>query len=395
MKTEYKPLSLYLHIPFCVRKCFYCDFLSAPTEEAKQERYLNSLRTELEREAKNYEDYQVETVFFGGGTPSLVSPERLLTLLAAIRANYRVAQNPEITIEVNPGTADREKLAAYRQMGINRLSIGLQSAIDKELALLGRIHKAEDFFRVYEDAVKTGFNNINVDLMSAIPSQTESSYRETLQRVLSLKPRPAHISAYSLIIEEGTAFYENTPELPDEETDRRLYKITNDILKENGYHRYEISNYAREGYECRHNRVYWTRGDYAGFGIGAASLVANVRFHNCRDWERYMEAWEAEAAGEGQSGNGVKEEIQQLSKEEQIEEFMFLGLRLTEGVDLRQFRAVFGIEAEALYPGLTDRLESQGLLCCERNASGEKERIHLSELGLDVSNRVMAEFLLQ
>lgn len=188
MKTDKNPLSLYLHIPFCVRKCFYCDFLSGPASEEEKRRYLEALNTELKLEASKYADYRVETIFFGGGTPSLVSPEMLAGILDTIKKNYDVSKEAEITIEVNPGTVDEGKLISYKQMGINRLSIGAQSAIDKELSCLGRIHKAEDFFKTYEDVVKTGFNNINVDLMSAIPSQTESSYRETLKQVLSLNP---------------------------------------------------------------------------------------------------------------------------------------------------------------------------------------------------------------
>lgn len=418
MKTDKIPLSLYLHIPFCVRKCFYCDFLSGTASEEEKQRYLKALHTELKLEAPKYAEYRVETVFFGGGTPSLVSPDGLADILDTVRKSYDVSKEAEITIEVNPGTVDEGKLISYRQMGINRLSIGLQSAIDKELACLGRIHKAADFFKTYEYAVKTGFNNINVDLMSAIPLQTEKSYRETLRQVLSLKPQPSHISAYSLIIEEGTPFYDNTPELPDEETDRKLYKITNDILKENGYHRYEISNYAKKGCECRHNQVYWKRGDYAGFGIGAASLVNNVRFSNCRDKERYVSYWDERKRQEEQitqktEGNGkvrqkgkmpkdgispvleeIKEDIQLLSIEEQMEEYMFLGLRLTEGIDTEAFQKTFGKDIESVYPKLSDKLEEKGLLCSERDAFGQRVRIYLSELGLDVSNQVMAEFLL-
>lgn len=411
MKTDKIPLSLYLHIPFCVKKCFYCDFLSGPSSEEEKQRYLAALNTELALEAPNYTGYCVETIFFGGGTPSLVSAEGLADILDTIKKNYDVSEQAEITIEVNPGTVEEKKLISYKQMGINRLSIGLQSAIDEELSCLGRIHKAEDFFRTYENAVKTGFNNINVDLMSAIPLQTESSYRETLRRVLSLQPQPSHISAYSLIIEEGTPFYENTPELPDEETDRKLYKITDDILKRSGYHRYEISNYAKAGCECRHNQVYWRRGDYAGFGIGASSLISNVRFSNCRDREKYVLYWEQrkqqEEKSRGEQGRagqtkdssrqtdgGIKEEIQILSGEEQMEEYMFLGLRLTEGISMEGFCQTFGKEAENVYPGIFDKMEKQGLLCSERNAFGKRTRIYLSELGLDVSNQVMAEFLL-
>lgn len=398
MKTEYKPLSIYIHIPFCVRKCLYCDFLSAPAGEKEKEDYLECLAEEIRREAAYYKKYTVRTVFIGGGTPSLVSALWMERILQTVYDNYNMADEREITIEVNPGTVSQEKLQAYYRMGINRLSIGLQSARDNELKLLGRIHTAADFFQTYENAVKSGFKNINVDLMSAIPSQTLDSYKETLHSVLSLNPQPVHISAYSLIIEEGTPFYENTPELPNEETDRLMYKITNDILKNNGYHRYEISNYAKPGYECRHNKVYWKRGDYAGFGIGAASLVDNVRFGNSRDIRTYINriasGRNCNAAGASCPGSGLRENIQKLSVKEQMEEYMFLGLRLTEGISCRDFYHTFGVKIDKIYGEVIKKLERQGLLLCKADGNGNM-RIALSEFGLDVSNVVMAEFLLE
>lgn len=386
MKTEYKTLSIYIHIPFCVQKCLYCDFLSAPAGMEQQERYVNCLIKEIGNESGKYRNYEVSTIFIGGGTPSLLPEQWMEGILTAVFDNYRVSQDREITIEVNPGTVSFAKLQAYRRMGINRLSIGLQSAVDGELALLGRIHTAADFFMTYSHAVKSGFNNINVDLMSAIPGQTIDSYQETLERVLALEPMPAHISAYSLIIEEGTPFYENTPKLPDEETDREMYKITEDILNRRGYHRYEISNYALDGRECRHNKVYWKRGEYAGFGTGAASLVDNARYHNIRDTDTYINRIE--------EGLSVIENLEKLSKEEQMEEFMFLGLRLIEGVSCREFVRIFGRTIDEAYPGLIERLREQGLLNVQFDHNGIKERIRLSRFGLDVSNVVMAEFLL-
>lgn len=332
----------------------------------------------------NFFHYEVATVFIGGGTPSILRSEWMRMVLEAVYESYRVRKDAEITIEVNPGTVTREKLQAYHDMGISRLSIGLQSAIDEELKLLGRIHTAEDFFTTYEYAVKTGFNNINIDLMSSIPAQSVESCVWTLERVLGLDPKPSHISSYSLIIEEGTPFYENTPVLPDEETDRRLYKITGDILKEKGYHRYEISNYAREGYECRHNKVYWKRGEYRGFGIGAASLIDNSRFNNIRSLDDYIKKIE--------EGTDVRENMEKLSLNEQMEEFMFLGLRLTEGVSYAEFQKNFGKTIDDVYPGVVKKFEKQGLLICGYDETGKKLR--LSELGLDVSNMVMAEFLL-
>lgn len=385
MKTEKRPLSIYVHIPFCVRKCLYCDFLSAPGDDILQEKYVKCLIEEIRQSSNSYREYQVQTIFIGGGTPSLLREEWLRSIMEELYRSFAMSDSPEITIEVNPGTVTLDKLKAYRAMGINRLSIGLQSAADEELKALGRIHTAEDFFETYKNAVKSGFNNINIDLMSAIPGQTIPSYRETLTKVLSLSPPPAHISAYSLIIEEGTPFYVNTPELPDEDTDREMYKITNDILKENGYHRYEISNYAAEGFECRHNRVYWERGDYVGFGIGAASFVRNVRFSNIRDIGEYIRTKDFSA---------IRENLQKLSVEEQMEEFMFLGLRLTEGVSFEKFEKAFGRTMEEVYPGLIGRLAAKGLLLYVSDERGQRRGVRLSEFGLDVSNRVMAEFLL-
>ncbi len=389
MKTNNKTLSIYIHIPFCIRKCHYCDFLSGPANVEVQERYLQALIQEIRQEAVKYSDRQVCSVFIGGGTPSVVSPKWIEKILHTVFACFQVAEEKEITIEVNPGTVDEYKLSCYRKAGVNRLSIGLQSADNEELKILGRIHSAEEFFQTYEYAIKSGFNNINVDIMSAIPGQTLESYQNTLQKMLELNPPPVHISAYSLIIEEGTPFYENTPVLPDEETDREMYKITNDILGVNGYHRYEISNYAKEGCECRHNKVYWQRGDYVGFGIGAASLIDNVRFSNIRDMNKYINLVE--------TGNydGCKEGQEILSVEEQMEEYMFLGLRMITGVSKERFARTFGKTMEEVYPGLVEQLQNQGLLYCYRDEVTKDTYIALTEFGLDVSNVVMAEFLLK
>lgn len=378
MKIKKKPLSIYIHIPFCVRKCLYCDFLSGPAGDDAKNRYVNRLLEEIRQEAVKYHSYEVYTVFFGGGTPSLLPAFAIEQILKTVASAFCMKEECEISIEVNPGTVTEKKLMTYREVGINRLSIGLQSADNEELRLLGRIHTYEDFLKTYEMAVKSGFNNINIDLMSAIPKQTLQSYQQTLAKVLALKPQPAHISAYSLIIEEGTPFYENTPPLPDEDTERELYKITNDILRKSGYHRYEISNYAKNGYECAHNKVYWKRGDYVGFGIGAASLVENVRFKNTEDVNLYL------------SEQDIRESVQILSLEEQMEEYMFLGLRLTEGIKEADFRNAFGQSIGEVYPGVVDNFVKQGLLLYEP----EGGCIALTERGLDVSNVVMAEFLL-
>ena len=387
-----KTLSIYIHIPFCVKKCLYCDFLSASAGEEEQQRYLSALLKEISEECMSYVNCQVSTVFIGGGTPSVLPGEAIIQIMQTLRESYEFREDCEISMEVNPGTVTKEKAMLWKKAGINRISIGLQSAVDAELQALGRIHNISDFMSTYELIVKTGFNNINVDLMSAIPFQTIESYRETLKLVTGLKPCPNHISAYSLIIEEGTPFYEAQEKLvlPDEDTEREMYKITDEFLSGCGYDRYEISNYARPGYECRHNQVYWRRGDYVGFGLGSASMVNNVRFHNCSDIESYVNHYES---GDTHChAASVKEDVHKLTVEEQMEEFMFLGLRMMEGVSDRRFVESFGRTIDEVYPGVVDKFVNMGLLFREK--FGEDERIALTGEGIHVSNRIMAEFLL-
>ena len=383
-----KKLAIYIHIPFCVRKCLYCDFLSAPASDETKEQYVQALCREIREERKSYVNYKIETIFLGGGTPSLLSGEQLDRILGTVFDAYQVADDCEISMEVNPGTVTKEKLKAYKRAGVNRLSIGMQSAVEEELQSLGRIHSSEDAFDTYDLAVKTGFNNINIDLMSAIPGQTIESWKESLKRILDLEPAPAHVSAYSLIIEEGTPFFENTPTLPDEDTEREMYKITNDILSESGYLRYEISNYAKPGFACRHNCTYWERGSYAGFGIGAASLVEQVRFSNTRNLKDYLEKYLKNATV------AIKENRQELSVEEQMEEFMFLGLRMMRGVSAGKFSDLFGKTIEQVYPGIVEKYCRQGLLQKIPEQGSGEVRIALTERGIDVSNVIMADFLL-
>lgn len=393
-----KPLALYVHIPFCVRKCAYCDFLSAPASEDVIESYVNLLCEEIERKAVRYPGYRVRTVFFGGGTPTVLKVEQLELILCKLNerfsifgerfASRREAEEPEITLECNPGTADRDGLRRLREAGFNRLSIGLQSAHNEELRKLGRIHTWEGFLETWYRAREAGFRNINVDLMAALPGQKVKSYVNSVERVAGLSPE--HISAYSLIIEEGTPFYEKYGEadrerrrdgedrehlLPGEDEEREMYKLTGEILAKNGYRRYEISNYARPGRECRHNTTYWRRGDYLGFGLGAASLMENVRFANASDLKEYEK--------------GLCPEAHRLTVQEQMEEFMFLGLRLTEGVTRGEFRDCFHVPIEDIYGETLKKLGAQGLLRRER------ERIFLTKRGIDLSNMALAEFLLE
>lgn len=385
-----RDLELYLHIPFCVRKCAYCDFLSAPAGRERQEEYLRALEREIEG-FPGGEEYRVVSVFFGGGTPSILPGERIAELMELLRRRFRIEPDAEATLECNPGTADLQKLRAYREAGISRLSLGLQSADDRELALLGRIHTWADFVRTYGAAREAGFRNLSVDLMSALPGQTAESWERTLERVLAL--RPQHISAYSLIIEEGTPFYERYREdaklrergeqpklLPSEEEEREMYRVTERLLGAAGLQRYEISNYALLGYECRHNIGYWDGTEYAGFGLGASSLLerdgARLRLRNPERMEEYL------------AGDFRNRETISLSEKDQMEEFMFLGLRMTRGVSEREFSERFGKSAEEVYEKPLRRLCAQGLL---KRVDG---RIALTERGLDLANPVMAEFLL-
>ena len=375
-----RDLSLYLHIPFCERKCRYCDFLSYPASEEEKEAYIELLLSEIEKRSFSYKEHQVISVFIGGGTPSILKLNAIERLINKLKQDYIFAKEPEITIEVNPGSVTPEKLHEYRRAGCNRLSIGLQSADDKELKMLGRVHDYAAFCNTYEMARKAGFDNINIDLMSAIPGQTYESYRQTLEKVLKLEPE--HISAYSLILEEGTWFYEHKEELPflTEDEDRELYQMTGELLTSFGYKRYEISNYAKEGYECIHNKVYWLRGDYVGFGLGAASMVNDVRWNNERTYPEYASA--VENFPENSNDN-----MQYLTREEQMEEFMFLGLRLIKGVEKSAFYQKFGVSIDSIYGDILDKLEREGLIFVN-------DSICLTSYGIDISNYVMSQFLL-
>lgn len=418
-----KSISIYIHIPFCVKKCQYCDFLSAPADSRAQEVYLRALKQEIREQAARYREYEVQTVFIGGGTPTAVPCEKLCEVLKTVFTCYRVNPQAEISMEANPGTVTKEALLSYRKAGINRLSIGLQSTDDGELKLLGRIHTYRDFLQTYRWAQEAGFTNINLDIMSALPGQSVENYKKTLETVLSL--RPQHISAYSLIVEEGTPFYEKygqeseklqatgekQPDLPSEEEEREMYALTEKLLAAAGYHRYEISNYALPGRECRHNLVYWKRGNYVGFGLGAASMVENVRFENTQEMQEYLAEYagvpdaEPVSAGVAQGDEqelslredthsenaqefSIRENVHPLSPQEQMEETMFLGLRLTEGVSKAEFHRQFGVSMEQIYGEVIRENIAQGLLIDEAGY------LRLTREGMDLSNYVMAQFLL-
>ena len=389
---EKKELELYVHIPFCVRKCAYCDFLSAPADTQERTLYIDALTEEIRARKNDFTAYRVSTIFLGGGTPSILEGDDSARIFRALQENFDISDDAEITMEVNPGTVTEEKAASWRKSGVNRLSIGLQSADDRELKMLGRIHTYREFLDTWKIVREAGFENVNVDLISAIPGQNLRSWSETLRKVADLGPE--HISAYSLIIEEGTPFYErygdgsgedenkgnHLPPLPDEDTEREIYKATEKILAEYGYHRYEISNYSKTGYECRHNLGYWERKEYLGLGLGASSLISECRFHNTADMGKYLRLYE-------NAGTDICEDIEHLSVEDQMEEFMFLGLRKTVGISVDDFRKAFGKEIREVYGEQMRKLEEQRLIEYSGN------RVRLTERGTDISNYVFSEFM--
>lgn len=395
-KKETQALGIYIHIPFCMKKCKYCDFLSFCGDDSEKKTYSSALVDEIKEWGRLYgkkgKNYPVSTIYFGGGTPSVLETIYIEEILQVIRAEFTVSEDGEITLECNPGTADDKKFSSYYRMGINRISMGLQSAHNEELKKIGRIHTWEDFLQCYEAARDAGFDNINLDVMSALPDQTWEMYQDTLQKVVDLKPE--HVSSYSLIIEEGTPFFQMYEQgllhLPDEDTERKMYYQTNEFLRQNGYHRYEISNYARPGYESRHNSSYWTRENYLGLGLGASSLIDNIRFRNTDRMMQYIGRNFKHC-----SDNTIEqilsqyEEVEMLSVKEQMEEFMFLGLRMTEGVSIALFEKTYGKKFHEVYGAVCEKLKKEGFIICE------SDRVRLTEQGIDVSNVVLAEFLLE
>ena len=376
-RKENSPMEIYIHIPFCIRKCDYCDFLSGPSGPKEQADYVQALLREIQV-VEEGEGRSVSSIFIGGGTPSVLDERLLGDILREIRNRFKMKEDAEITIEVNPGTANIGKLQAYREMEINRLSIGLQSPEDRELKILGRIHNYGQFLETYQEARTVGFDNINIDLMSAIPDQTYEGWVKNLRTVAELEPE--HISAYSLIVEEGTPFAARKLNLPDEDTEYNMYEATAQILKEYGFEQYEISNYARKGRECRHNVGYWTRQDYLGLGLGASSLYGKERFANTADMKKYLE--------NSRNPEKIREKEPSLTREDEMAEFMFLGLRMTKGISKADFQRCFGCTIESVYGEVLEKYESMELLL-------EKDgRIFLSREGIHVSNSIMAEFLL-
>lgn len=383
-----KRLGIYVHIPFCAKKCNYCDFYSLASGEDEKKAYIEALKREIREVSKNVNDeYRVYTIYFGGGTPSIIKAYYIKEILDEIRSGFKLYEDgffPEITIECNPKTVDMEKLLVYKEAGINRISLGLQSTDDDELRLLGRIHTYEDFLDSYDMVRKSCFTNVNIDLMSAIPKQKITTYERSLDELIKLNPE--HISSYSLIIEEGTNFYkkysENAPlvmDLPSEDEDRAMYELTSFRLAEAGYKRYEISNYAKDGYFSRHNTSYWERVPYLGFGVGASSLFENERYDNVGNLKEYIKH-----AGI----SDVRRNITKLSLKDEMSEFMFLGLRLIDGISKQAFTKKFTFTVEEIFGDVLKKHINNELLI------DNGDFLKLSDRGLDISNYVLSDFLL-
>ena len=386
-EKQKKTGEIYLHIPFCVRKCAYCDFLSFPAEAEDRKAYFRALQREIRCSA---EPMAVRSIFLGGGTPSLPDADEIAGLLSCVSEHFDLLPGAEISMEANPGTLTAEKLEIYRRCGVNRLSIGCQTTERAALAQLGRIHTYEDFLHSFALAREAGFENINVDLMSGLPCQTLSSWRRSLQCIAALEPE--HISAYSLILEEGTPLWErrDSLQLPPEEEERQMYEETAEILGAFGYRRYEISNYAKEGRECLHNLGYWTGVEYLGFGLGAASLWQHRRYQNETDLQTYLSYYGPE--GPAEEGQGFREQsvrkiVEELSPADEMAEYMILGLRLQQGVGYREFRERFSEDMEQRYGSVLRKYLSLGLM------EQEGDRLRLTSKGISVSNTIFADLL--
>ena len=396
IKEGVKELAVYIHLPFCVRKCLYCDFISGCHPEEVQNSYVNKLLKEIdltfqEIKKENKEDVIVSSVFFGGGTPSLLSAKDIERILCKLKEHAVIDENAEISIEVNPGTVKRPvpgeegKFEAYQRMGINRISIGMQSSSDDELKTLGRIHTFEEFKETFNLAREAGFKNINVDVMYALPGQDFASFEKSLRTAAGFNP--THISAYSLIVEEGTPFFDTDFEqegkpLPDEDEERRMYESAAEILAGYGYEQYEISNYAKPGYECKHNCAYWTGKEYLGFGLAAASLFGGMRYTNTKSMEDYLRVKDYNDL------KALRTDVEILSEDAEISEFVILGLRMNRGVKADEFYERFHVRLMGRYADVIEEHIRNGLL--EKTPDGS---IYLTKEGRNLSNYVMKDFL--
>ena len=372
-------ISIYIHIPFCVRKCAYCDFASFPGRLAQREAYVEAVCREMRAQAAFFGRRRVNTVFFGGGTPTLLEGAQVARLMRDLRESFDLAPDAEITMEGNPGTLTQESLSAFRREGINRLSLGVQSLEDGLLAAIGRIHTAREAEEAVAMARAAGFENLSLDLMLGLPGQSPAQWEQTLTRAIELAPE--HLSCYSLILEEGTPLFEavqagRSAPLPDEDALCQMDETTDRLTRAAGYARYEVSNYAKAGFSCRHNIVYWECLPYLGVGLAAHSDMDGRRFYNPSDWEGYLRAVLGDAWRTRESDAA-----------ERPFERMMMGLRMTRGVDAARFARVFGAPPESFWPQTLERMTRGGLM--ERAG----ERIRLTPRGMQVMNGVLVAML--
>ncbi|MGN1270855.1 MAG: radical SAM family heme chaperone HemW [Clostridia bacterium] len=373
-----KELGIYIHIPFCKRKCSYCDFISFSNKTKLIEKYIEALKIEIDKCKINKENYIIKTIYIGGGTPSFIESKYIVEILNNIKKQFNISETAEITIEINPGTVTEEKLKDYYNAGINRISFGLQSTNSWLLKLIGRIHSYSSFLEGYNLARKVGFKNINVDLMIGLPVQTLADVQKDLNRIIELKPE--HISVYSLIVEEGTKLEEKIKNkelyLPAEELERKMYWEVKKKLEEVGYVHYEISNFAKQGYESKHNISCWNQEEYLGFGLAAHSYIDNIRYSNTIDFEEYFD-----------SPENSKIIHEKQTKEDKQKEFMLLGLRKIEGVRISDFKNKFIENPIYLYRESLNKLATQGLI------EIDIDNIKLTNRGIDLANLVWEEFV--
>ena len=374
-------LALYVHIPFCLKKCNYCDFISFPNKFDYVEKYTDALIKEIRLYSSVGKKFKLNTVFIGGGTPSSINSIYIEKIMDGIYKYFDTNELKEVTIETNPKTLDKEKLVRYRESGINRISMGVQTLNDNLLKILGRIHNTEDFYKNYDLVRNLGFNNVNLDLMFGLPFQTLEDVIYTLKEVIKLEP--AHLSFYGLIVEKGTKFYDlnnrGKLNLPDEDLERAMYHKGVEYLVSNGYEHYEISNFAKKGYECKHNLFYWELKPYIGLGIGAHSNIFGKRYWNFADIKKYISSLD--------NGSFPVSEEEVIDKDMEMAEYCILGLRLIRGIDKKNFLDRFGIDIKEIYGKIIERHVKGGLLYENEN------RIYLTKRGLDLSNIVEVDFL--
>ena len=374
-------LGLYIHIPFCVTKCKYCDFNSFKIDLNEKIKYLNYLGEEMKLYKEEIKNREIDSVFVGGGTPSILNENEINILFEKIKENFNIKSNAEITMECNPGTLTLNKLKAMKKSGVNRLSIGLQAVQNHHLKYIGRIHTFEEFEKNYHDAKQMGFDNINIDLMYALPNQSREDWMESLEKVVKLNP--THISAYSLILEENTELFKmyerDEFNLLDENTDIEMYEYTIDYLKSHGYNQYEISNYAKDNFECKHNVLYWKCEEYVGIGASASGYFNGIRYNNICELDNYEKMI--------LEGEKPIEWEEKLSIKDEIEESIFLGLRMNEGIQISDFKEKYNFDFEKEYKNEIEKLSKMEQIEIDNNL------MKLTQKGREISNSIFVEFI--